>query len=78
MDYEFKNNISEFVEASKTKAIPVKELTKEPFTPTNQDNQDIIVMLDNIAAIRIQLLIDELQEKNLKQPTSTYQYLGPN
>ena len=40
MDYEFKNKISEFVQESKTKAVPLKELIKELFAQTNEDNQD--------------------------------------
>ena len=45
LEYEFKNNKSEFVEAFQTKAVPLKKLIKELFSPTNLDNQDITEML---------------------------------
>ena len=72
IDYEFKNKMSEFVQASQTKAVPLKELIKELFAPTNQDNQDSTQMLENIAAIGIQALIDELED----QSKATYKYLS--
>ena len=40
LEYEFKNKKSEFVEASQTKAVPLKDLIKELFSPTKLDNQD--------------------------------------
>ena len=72
MDYEFKNKMSEFVQASQTKAVPLKELIKELFEPTNQDNQDSIEMLEKIAVIGIQVLIGELED----QSKATYKYLS--
>ena len=72
MEYEFKNKKSEFVEASQTKAVPLKELIKELFSPTNLDNQDITKMLETITIIGIQALIDELLDKK----KATYKYLS--
>ena len=59
MEYEFKKK-SEFVEASQTKTVPLKELIKELFLPTNHDNQDSTEMLETITTIGIQALVDEL------------------
>ena len=72
MEYEFKNKKSEFVEASQTKAVPLKELIKELFSPTNLDNQDSTKMLETITTIGIQALIDEL----LDEKKATYKYLS--
>ena len=60
-----------FFEASQTKAVPLKELIKELFSPTNLDNQDNIKMLEMITTIGIQALIDELLDKK----KATYKYL---
>ena len=67
MDYEFKNKKSEFVEASQTKAVPLKELIKELFSLTNLDNQDSTKILETITTICIQALIDAL----IDEKTST-------
>ena len=60
LEYEFKNKKSEFVEASQKKAVPLKELIKEFFSPTNLDNQDSTKILETITTIGIKALIDEL------------------
>ena len=38
IEYEYENKMSDFVVASNTKAVPLKELVKELFSPTNLDN----------------------------------------
>ena len=53
MEYEFKNKKSEFVEALQTKAVHLKKLIKELFSPTNLDNQDITDILEMITTIGI-------------------------
>ena len=72
LEYEFKNKKSEFVEALQTKAVPLKEIIKELFSPTNLDNQDRTEMIETITTIGIQALIDEL----LDEKKATYKYLS--
>ena len=72
LEYEFKNNKSEFFEALQTKAVPLKELIKELFSPTNPYNQDSTEMLVTITTIGTQALIDEL----LDEKKSAYKYLS--
>ena len=72
MEYEFKNKKSEFVKASQTKAVPLKELIKELFSPTNLGNQDSTKMLETITTIGTQALIYEL----LDEKKATYNYLS--
>ena len=72
MEYEFKNKKSEFVEASQTKAVPLKELIKELFSPTNLNNQDSTEMLETITKIGIQALVYEL----LYKKKAAYKYLS--
>ena len=70
MEYEFENKKSAYVEESKEKAVPLKELVKELFFPENLDNQDSTDTLENIAAIGIAALVVEME--NEKKPhTST-------
>ena len=70
MEYDFKNKKSEFFEDLQTKAVPLKELIKELFSPTNLDNQDITKMPETITTIGIQALIDELLDN--KKSTNKY------
>ena len=72
MEYEFKNKKSDSVEALQTKAVPLKELIKELYSPINLDNQDITKMLETITTIGIQALIDDL----LDEKKATYKYLS--
>ena len=72
LEYEFKNERSEFVETSQTKAVPLKELFKELFSPNNLDNQDSTKMLEKITTIGTQALICEL----LEEKKATYKYLS--
>jgi len=46
--------------SSATKAVPLKELRKELFHPTDQDNKDSTPMLEKLAAVAAQAWIDEL------------------
>ena len=62
--------MSDYVVASNTKAVPLKELVKELFTPTKLDNQDSTEILEKIVGIGIQALIDELEDKS----KATYKY----
>ena len=59
-EYEFENKKSAFVEKSKEKAVPLKELVNELFSPENLDNQDSTDTLEKIAAIRIAALVVDL------------------
>ena len=72
MEYEFENKKSAYVEESKEKAVPLKELVKELFSPENLDNQDSTDTLENIAAIGFAALVVEME--NIKKPT--YKYLS--
>lgn len=72
MEYTFKNKMSDYVVASKTKAVPIKDLIKELFSPTNLDNQDSTEMLEKIASIGIKALTDELEDNS----KATYKYLS--
>ena len=65
LEYELKNKKSEFVEASQKKAVPLKEIIKKLFSPTNLNNQDSTKMLKTITTIGIQALIGELLEIRL-------------
>ena len=46
IEYESENKMSDFVVASSTKAVPLKELVKELFSSTNLDNQDSTEILE--------------------------------
>ena len=71
LEYEFKNKKFELVEASQTKAVPLKEIIKELFSMTNLNNQDITKMLETITTIGTQALIYEL----LDEKKAKYKYL---
>ena len=62
-EYEFKKKKMHYVEKSNTKAMPLKELIKELFTPTDCDNQDSTEMLEKLAGLGIQALVNELEDK---------------
>ena len=49
---------SHYVKKGKTKAVPLKMLIKELFTPVDPDNQSSIEMLEKVAAIGIQADFD--------------------
>ena len=72
MTREFETKTSNFVVKSQTKAVPNKMLLEELFTPSDHDNQDSAEMLEQIAAVGIQALIDELED----QSKATYKYLS--
>ena len=61
MEYTFKN-----------KAVPIKDLIKELFSPTNLDNRDSTEMLEKIASIGIKALTDEFEDNS----KATYKYLS--
>ena len=63
LKYEFENKKTEYVEASSTKAVPLKELIKEIFHPVDEDNRDSTEMLENLAGIGIAALIAELEDE---------------
>ena len=50
----------------------MKILIKELFTPTDPDYQDTTKMLEKVAAIAIQAILDEL----LDEKKATYKYLS--
>ena len=63
MEYEFENKKSAYVEESKEKAVPLKELVKELFSPENLDNQDSTDTLYKMAEIGIAALVVELEDE---------------
>ena len=63
---------TEYVEASSTKAVPLKELIKEIFHPVDEDNHHSTEMLENLAGIGIAALIAELEDED----KATYKYLS--
>ena len=69
---EFTIRQSHYVKKSKTKAVPLKMLIKELFTPADPDNQSSSKMLEKVAAIGIQAILDEL----LDEKKATYKYLS--
>ena len=70
LEYEFENKRSAYVEDSKEKTVPLKELVKELFSPENLDNQDSTDTLEKIAAIGIAALVVNM-ENGKNPPTST-------
>ena len=74
LDYEFENKKSAYVEERKDKAVPVKELVNELFSPENLDSQDSIEALEKIAAIGIAALVVEME--NEKKATHKYLYIS--
>ena len=72
MEYEFEKKKLAYVEEIKEKAVPLKELFKELFSPENLDNQDSTDTLENIAAIEIASLVVELEDEK----KATYKYLS--
>ena len=68
----FINKGLSIVEALYTKTVPLKDLIKELFSPTNLDNQDSTEILETITTIGIEALIDEL----LDEKKATYKYLS--
>ena len=70
LEYEFENKNSAYVEESKEKAVPLKELVKELSSPENIDNQDSTDTLEKISAIGIAALVVEME--NEKKTTSKY------
>ena len=74
LEYEFENKKSAYVEESKEKAVPLKDLVKELFSPENLDNQDSTDTLEKISAIGIAALVVDMENEK-KPPTSTSPYL---
>ena len=72
MEYESGNKKSAYIEESKEKAVPLKELVKELFSPENLDNQDSTDTLEKIAEIGVAALVVEMENKK----KSTYKYLS--
>ena len=56
-EYEFEIKKSAYFEESKEKAVPLKELVKELFSPENLDNQDSTDILEKISEIGIAALV---------------------
>ena len=72
LEYQFENKTTDFVEKSETKALPLKMLIKELFTPSDRENKYSTDMLEKLAVIGIQAMIDELEDKT----KATYKYLS--
>ena len=60
---ELKNKKTDYVESSKTKAVPLMKLIKELFHPMDEDNQDSTEILEKIAGVGITALIDDLEDE---------------
>ena len=61
-----------YVKKAKTKAVPLKMLIKKLFTPADPDNQSSTEMLEKVAAIGIQAILNKL----LDEKKATYKYLS--
>ena len=48
MDYQCEDQTSHYVASSKIREVPLEELIKEIFTPTDRDNQDITNVLEKL------------------------------
>ena len=72
LEYEFDNKKSAYVEESNEKAVPLKEIFKELFSPENLDNQDSTDILEKIAAIGIVALVVKMENEK----KATYKYLS--
>ncbi|KAL7523561.1 hypothetical protein ACHAXR_000896, partial [Thalassiosira sp. AJA248-18] len=73
LTHKFENEKnSYFASDSQTKAVPLKELRKELFHPTCQDNKDSTPMLEKLASVAAQAWINEL----LDPTKGTYQFLS--
>jgi hypothetical protein len=60
---EFENKKTDYVEPSKTKAVPLKNLIKELFRSVNKDNQNSTEMLEKLVGVGIAALIGKLEDK---------------
>ena len=69
---EFETKTSYYVKKSKSKAVPLKMLIKELFSPRDRDNKDSTPMLEKIGRIGIEALLGELEN----QKKATYKYLS--
>ena len=72
LEYEFENKKSACVEERNEKAVPLKELVKELFSPENLENQDSTDTLEKILAIGIAALVVEMENEK----KTTYKYLS--
>ena len=72
LEYEFENKKSAYVEESKEKAVPLKEIVNELFSTENLDNQDSKNNLEKIAAIGIAELVVKMENEK----KATYKYLS--
>ena len=72
MDYQCKDRTSHYAASSRTRGVPLKNLIKELFTPTDRDNQDITNILGKLTAIGIQELLYELVDDN----KATHKYIS--
>ena len=71
---EFENKKTDYVELSKTKAVPLKKLTKELVHPVNKDNQDSTEILEKLAGVGILALSDKLEDE--KKATCKYFFIS--
>ena len=62
MDYQCKDRTYYYSVSSNTKEVPLNKLVKEIFTPTKSDNQDSTNVLEKLAFIFIQELLDDLED----------------
>ena len=76
LEYEFENKKSAYVEESKEKAVPLKELVKELLSPENIDNQDSTDTLEKISAIGIAELVVEIKNKKNHLQVPLHLWLG--
>ena len=61
LDHKFKHQKTSYSNnLSETKAVPLKELHKELFHPTVQDNKDITQMLEKLGVVAVTRWVVEL------------------
>ena len=70
--YQWEYWTSHYAKSSNTREVPLKNITKEIFTPTERDKQDITNVLEKLTVIGIQSLIDKLEDYK----KATYKYLS--
>ena len=69
---EFEERATDCADKAKGKKLHLKELRKELFMPSDPDNIDSTDLLEKVAAVGVQAMIDEL----LDEKKATYKYLS--
>ncbi|KAL7520122.1 hypothetical protein ACHAWF_000264 [Thalassiosira exigua] len=72
LEKQFKDETTEAVEKSNTKAVPLSRLLDELFSSQDEDNNDSTEMLEEVVMVGIAALKKELEDEN----KATYKYLS--